>query len=323
MNSTFVHWFCAVSEIHSNFLIQSLGRPVVFSYSSFPHGGWVLTWFMLSTCAALAATMWGVATCRFLFVDYVTDRGDFSDFFADPTADGDPVRRRVGAGLFSWLTPYDGEADWTDGQCSGYTERQREHFGDTIFEVARIFAVFATLGGMGITLWVLFLACISLGRFQLWMMSAVLGFIAVSVGLTFMIFQSKLCTDLVTYQDVSFETKCTIDQGGLVVIAAVIFWVVAFLISVVYIKPPEADLTLQNGRITNAFEERQQQRLRRGKERKMQQTLSAQRRKQKRHSSGREPEDGISSYVEGDTEVQLGRSESASPPTVRASWSRD
>jgi hypothetical protein len=285
-------------------------------YSSYPHGGWVVIGLILSTCAALAATMWGVASCRFLIVDYTTDRGDFSDLFGDPTADGNPVPQRVGAGLFSWLVPHDVDgSDWTDGQCAGYTERQREHFGDSIFEAARIFAVFATLSGIGIVLWVMFLACLSLGRLQVWLTSAILGCVTIFVALTFIIFQSTLCTDLVSNQDESYETKCTMDQGGLVVIAAAIFWAVAFLICVMYIKPPEFDLTLKNGRITNAFEERQERRLQREKERQLQRMMSAGER-QKLHQPqqqqrpqaalSRPTEEDLASYEDGGTEVQIG-----------------
>jgi hypothetical protein len=84
------------------------------------------------------------------------------------------------------------------------------------------------------------------------MMSTILGLIAIGASLTFLIFQAQICTDLVTFQDESYETKCTIDQGGLVVIASVLFWAVAFLISVIYIKTPEKDLRLQDGQILNA-----------------------------------------------------------------------
>ena len=91
------------------------------------------------------------------------------------------------------------------------------------------------------------------------------------------------------------------------VIAATLFWAVAFLISVVYIKTPEKDLTLHDGQITNAFELRQQQRLQRGKERRMR----ASERKQARQQSAKGGHrggavDDIESYADGDTEVRLG-----------------
>eukprot|EP00536_Pseudo-nitzschia_multiseries_P003211 jgi/Psemu1/7179/gm1.7179_g len=223
--------------------------------------------------------MWGMASCRMVYIDYTTDRGDFSDFFKDPTADGDPVLQRVGVGLFTWLVPYayeggasgtaNANTDWSYGRCAGFSESQRNFFGDTIFEVARIFAVLSVLGGMGSVLAVLFLSCMSLQRFQIWMLSTILGFVPIFVSLTFLVLQSKLCNELTTYQgDGSYETSCTVDQGGLVVAAAAIFWGVAFLISVVYIKDPKRDVGIRDGQITNAFELRQEQRHQRELERR-------------------------------------------------------
>jgi len=257
-------------------------------FCSYPHGGWAITGVTVASICAMAATMYGMASCRMFYIDYTTDRGDFSDFYNDPTADGDPVLQRVGAGLFSWLVPStedrngDSKLDWTDGQCAGFTASQREFFSDTIFEVARIFAVLGVLGGMGIVLGIFFLSCMSMKRFQIWMLSAVLGFVAIFVGLTFLVFKSQLCTDLVSYQNESYGTECTIDQGGLVVIAAALFWSVAFLISVVYIKDPRRDMGIRDGRITNAFDERTEERQVREKERRMKSQTNRERKQQQR-----------------------------------------
>jgi len=257
-------------------------------FCSYPHGGWAITGVAVASICAMAATMYGMASCRMFYIDYTTDRGDFSDFYNDPTADGDPVLQRVGAGLFSWLVPStedrngDSKLDWTDGQCAGFTASQREFFSDTIFEVARIFAVLGVLGGMGIVLGIFFLSCMSMKRFQIWMLSAVLGFVAIFVGLTFLVFKSQLCTDLVSYQNESYETKCTIDQGGLVVIAAALFWSVAFLISIVYIKDPRRDMGIRDGQITNAFSKRTEERQVREKERRMKSQTNRERKQQRR-----------------------------------------
>ena len=241
------------------------------------------------------------------YIDYTTDRGEFSDFYRDPTADGEPILQRVGAGLFSWLVPANanGEiADWTDGQCAGFSEGQRNFFSDNIFEVSRIFAVLSVLGGMSVVLAVLFLSCMSLKRFQIWMLSTILGLIVIFVCLTFIVFLSTLCTDLVSYQNESYETSCTVDQGGLVVIAAAIFWSVAFLISVVYIKDPKRDLGIRDGRITNAFETRQEQRHQREKERRIKAQMNRERREQQQQQQqqqqyrGREQEEDVSTQEE-------------------------
>jgi len=260
-----------------------------FGFCSYPHGSMAVILLVLSCICALAATMWGMASCRFMSIDYITDRGSFSDFYRDPTADGEPVSQRVGAGLFTWLVPFintneEGVTifDWTEGQCAGYSEGQRSFFSDDIFEVSRIFAVLSVLGGMSVVLATLFLSCITLRRFQIWMLSIILGLISIFVCLTFIVFQSKLCNDLVSYQDESYTTECTMDQGGLVVIASALFWSAACLISIVYVKDPNRDFGIENGQITNVFEARQEQRYQREKERRIKTKMNHERRRQQR-----------------------------------------
>merc|ERR1719343_234318 len=106
--------------------------------------------------------------------------------------------------------------------------------------------------------------------------------------LTFLVLRSKLCTDLVGSQDDGFGTACTIDQGGLVVIASAIFWGVAFVISVVYIKDPKRDLGIVDGEITNTFDRRQEERLQREKERRMKAQVNREQRRQHRQRKGQE-----------------------------------
>lgn len=267
-----------------------------------------------------------MASCRFLFVDFQSDRGDFGEFYLDPTSDGEVVTYRAAAGLFTWLVPFD-ETDWSVGRCAGYTELQRENFNDDIFEVARIFGVLSVLGGIGITSWTLFLSCLSLGKFQIWAMSLGLFLLTCFVALTFLLFQSQLCKDLVSYQNESYTTECTLDQGGLVAIAGSILWCVAFLVSVIYIKAPESDMTfLPDGQITNAFDQRQLERERQKREKqRLRRKLAEQRRAEQgaqssmRKSSSRttqeatpttssaiERGESIDCYEDGTAEVQLG-----------------
>lgn len=274
-------------------------------FCSYPHGGWAITGLVVVSLCALAATMYGMASCRMFYIDYTTDRGDFSDFFRDPTADGDPVMQRVGAGLFSWLVPSDQDRngdsnlDWTDGQCAGFSESQLNFFTDTIFEVARIFAILSVMGGLGVVVSIFLLSCMSMKRFQIWMMSTVLGFISIFVGLTFLVLRSKLCNDLVSGQNESYGTECTVDQGGLVIIAALIFWTVAFLISVVYIKDPKRDLGIRDGQIVNDFDKRTEERLHREKERRIRVQRNRER-KQREREQKRQTQDDMSSLEDGE-----------------------
>lgn len=279
--------------------------------SSFPHGGWVLTGLILSCIAALSATMYGVGSCRFLYVDFESDRGGFGEFYLDPTPDNTVVKYRAAAGLFTWLVPFD-DTDWSDGSCAGYTDRQKDNFSDEIFEVSRIFGVLSVLGGIGMTAWTLFLSCLSLRKLQIWAMSLGLFLLTCFVGFTFLLFQSSLCNDLVSYQNASNTTKCTLDQGGLVAIAACILWCVAFLISVIYIKPPENDLMFSpDGKLMNAFQERQLERERLKREKRRLKEHAAEERKAKRgetKSSQASLSHGTSVDMmeDGTAEVQLG-----------------
>eukprot|EP00980_Cylindrotheca_fusiformis_P000077 scaffold19_cov114-Cylindrotheca_fusiformis.AAC.24 len=232
----------------------------------------------------MAASMWGISSCRMAFVEYTNDRGNFADFYLDPTSDGEGVDMRTGIGLFQWLDPFD-EDDWSEGQCRGYTTLQLKFFGDRALEIARGCGVLAVIGSVAMSFWVLFLNCISMSKIQIRVLQTCLFALMLNIGGTFAIFFSPLCTDLVSYQDASYETECTLDQGGLVVLAAALLWAVALVISCMYIKAPEADLRVgQDGKLVNAFEDRQQRRqqakqakLQKQKEQKLREVLTEQR----------------------------------------------
>ena len=196
---------------------------------------------IVSCMAALSATMYGMSSCRFLYLDFLSDRGDFGVFYRNESSDGDPTKYRAGAGLFSWLLPYEA-SNWSKGECVGYIDLQLEVFGDTIFELSRIFGVLCVLGGIVITSWTLFLSCFSLTKLQSWSMNLILFGLGCFVGLTFFVFQSQLCQDLLSNQDDT--TECTLDQGGLVTVAACMFWFVAFFISLFHVKAPEPDAAI-------------------------------------------------------------------------------
>ena len=223
--------------------------------------------------AAMSATMYGVSSCRFAYVEYASDRGDFGTMFVDPTANNEAVTRRNGIGLFTWLSPFDADNDWTRGSCRGYSQLQLEKISDDIFEISRIFGVLSVLMGVCMASSTLFLACLSYNRFQIWLMSGMLIGLTVLTGMTFLLLKSAVCTDLVSSfrfdseNDPSvFTSSCSIDQGGLIVIAAAMLWFVTALISIVYVRPIHSEMIIVDGRIANAFEERQRIRQQRKKQ---------------------------------------------------------
>eukprot|EP00525_Craspedostauros_australis_P013255 CAMPEP_0198113890 /NCGR_PEP_ID=MMETSP1442-20131203/5440_1 /TAXON_ID= /ORGANISM="Craspedostauros australis, Strain CCMP3328" /LENGTH=352 /DNA_ID=CAMNT_0043771089 /DNA_START=413 /DNA_END=1470 /DNA_ORIENTATION=- len=221
----------------------------------FPTAGGAVLGLWLSCIAALGSTMWGVSSCRFLYIDFISDRGsDFNNIFLDPTADTAPTEQRIGAGLYTWLKAFEADLDWSEGSCAGYSEAVLDKVSDYPFEVARIFSVLAVLMGWAIIFWIIFLSCFSMGRFQIWVMRVLCGMEIIFCGLTFVIFQSYLCKSLVS--DQGFDSECTLDQGGLVIIASCILWCVACVIASLYIKPRALDVVIVDGRIASAFEER-------------------------------------------------------------------
>jgi len=263
--------------------------------------------------------MYGMASCRFLYVDFQSDRGGFGEFYMASVANGSPVMYRAGAGLFAWLSPFN-SSDWSVGKCEGYTAGQIANFDDNIFEASRVFGVLSVLSGVGITAWTLFLSCLSIGRLQICFMSLVFFLLTCFVGFAFTVFQSGLCKSLVTSLNPSYKSKCTLDQGGLVAIAGSIFWCVAFLISVIYIKSPNSDFTISpDGRITNAFQERQLERDRKIREKQRLREKAAMQRREEReeksnmrnsrsNSFGQGLEgvrESIDMMEDGTTEVQL------------------
>jgi len=137
---------------------------------------------------------------------------------------------QTGAGLFSWLVPAD---SWDQGTCTGYTQSALNVIADPIFETARFFVVIAIIVGLGVVLWVLCLACISLGPKQVYLLAACQLLLVVLVPMSFLAFNSHLCSK------VGQDTKCTVDEGGMVAIVAAISWFLGFLITIYFMQSPE------------------------------------------------------------------------------------
>jgi hypothetical protein len=68
----------------------------------------------------------------------------------------------------------------------------------------------------------------------------------------------------VSYQDETCTTECTLDQGGLVVIAAICCCGLSLVFfdyyHVDYLQAQETDMTFVNGQIANAFDQRRRER---------------------------------------------------------------
>jgi hypothetical protein len=213
---------------------------IVFCCSSYPHGGYTSAGLFLTCAGALSLTTYAVASCKIMVVTFTSFMGDFEETFSDfsDRQGNTVVRYKVGVGLFQWLHPLESienGGDWSDGYCVGYQSTMLDALSDTSFETARGFAVFAVLLAFGVTIWSMLTACITWNRIQLILLSACLLSGAICTGLTFILKKASVC------QSAFIDQECTIDSGGLILIAAVILWLAAFFISVIFLKPDETD----------------------------------------------------------------------------------
>lgn len=212
---------------------------------------------MAACMGAVATTVYAVASCHFVVVEFVSINGGFDDIFESGA--GDVLETyKTGAGLFTWLEPIDWD-EWEDGECVGYTERARETISDTTFEAARFMGVFVVLFGLLVLIWTFCLACMTLRKWQRHVYQAITLFLCIMTCLTFLIKKSALC------HEVGLDTECSLAEGGLVNIAGAILWFVAFLISVVFVRP--SDVVVRASKMYDDDEEKAQRRQERKRQR--------------------------------------------------------
>ena len=236
--------------------------------SSYPHGGYVTLGLWFAVLGGIAASWYSFASCRFVVLTFGSDAGGFGDMFDARVGGTVLTQYQIGAGLFSWLQPYNrrGEISWTEGRCTGYTRTQRdEGFGDATFEAVRVLAVVSVLLSILLLLWLILVMCVSMGKCYIRLLSTTLFLVMTTTCLTFLILQSGLCTN------VGIDTECSVDEGGLVAVAGVILWFVALVISVLFVVPVGEDLILVEGELRSDFLERQAARKRWNDERQQKQ----------------------------------------------------
>lgn len=208
-------------------------------FTSFPQKLRVTLAVLVLVLSALAATLYSVASCRFVTVEYSSQSLQFWSYRFG--AAQDVQNFKFGAGLFSWLEPdftnpnEEFEYDWTNGSCVGYAEKLREVIGDVLFEAARILAVCATLFGIGVAVWVSTLVCFSIGARQVLFLVALQVLLCILTCLLFLVLRSGLCTE------VGVDTTCSLDVGGFIAIAGAIFWLAAAIVTARFVKSPERE----------------------------------------------------------------------------------
>lgn len=198
----------------------------------FAFGGAVWLAIFLCTVAALVSTTYSVSSCRLFVVDFVSDSGNFEETFNKVTTiENINVNYKVSVGLFQWLQPLDGGGGWNEGNCVGYQETMRSVLSDTYFDVGRICGVLSTLLGCLQVLWVLVLSCLEMNPIQAWIFCGLSLMTSAFSSLTFLFYKSSLC------QSLFVEQTCTLDEGGLVLIAGAILWLVSFCLVYWFVLP--------------------------------------------------------------------------------------
>ncbi|CAB9528627.1 expressed unknown protein [Seminavis robusta] len=221
-----------------------------YGFLSYPHGGRASAFLLLSMACGTICTCFAVSTCRFATLEFLSDHGDFDQHFVGDTDAKDTLSSvRVGIGLFVWMRPFD-TLDWDDGSCAGYNELQRNVIVDGRFEILRIVGVVAVLMSVSLFLFSFGLSCLSLARLQRYIMITCTVALAFMTGSTLLITTTSVCTDIGTYPN------CDVDQGGLVAVAGVLFWILTGLIMVFFIQP------VQNTKLSNRQKEKRKTEIR-------------------------------------------------------------
>ena len=218
----------------SNVFRRRAGLTLCFlKLSTYPHGGMATAGIFFASLAALIATCYGLASCRFVLLTFTSTQGNFEEYFLYNAREGtDVIQYRVGVGLFQWLRVSDRETqDWTMGVCLGYQQTMRNQISDTVFEAARGFAVLAVLLAFVVCSWGMFTSCLSFHRLQVILLRLLCFCGVLACGMSFLLVNSSMCTSEF------MDRRCEIDQGGLIMIGATILWVASFLISIIFVRP--------------------------------------------------------------------------------------
>lgn len=221
-------------------------RPLLH-YSIYAHGGWLVAGLLASSVAGVVCTVLSATSCQFVLVTYLSERGNFDSLFTSQGAGDSFEPFQTGAGLFSWLDPGDSN-DWAEGTCKGYTQSIFDVIADPIFEAARVMSILSILIGLGVSAWILTLACISLGPKQVDLLAACQLLLTVMVSLTFLLMQSDLCSQ------VGQATSCQIQGGAMLAICAAISWFIGFLFTMCQMTSPEEERQLREEEIQRRAE---------------------------------------------------------------------
>jgi hypothetical protein len=182
----------------------------------------------VTVIAALGATGYAFLSCRFVVVSYVSPQSDYPSSILGDRNKGDVDQSfKIPSGLFSW-SQY--------GQCIGYQQRMLSALSEPIWDGSRIVAIFSVLFSLMMILWIIFMTTLSMRSREVWCQTFFFAIQVCLVGMSFGIFSSSLCTNKIGDR---YNVDCTLDEGGLVAIAAAILWFASALISCYLVRGPD------------------------------------------------------------------------------------
>jgi hypothetical protein len=226
-----------------------------YTISTYPHGGTSSAAIFFTSVAAMLATGFGLASCRMFVLTFVSDQGNFEEYFdiyGRSNTSNVRTQYKSGIGLFQWLSPtssvifYGGNATKSSlfdeivygqpgGICVGYQQSMLKYFSDeTYFNVSRSFAAFAVILGIVSCLTCIMSACIQWNQLQLTLFRLCLLLSSICTGMTLFFKQSSLC------QSMFLERQCDLDEGGFLLIGGVILWLSAFLIATLFFRKEQS-----------------------------------------------------------------------------------
>jgi hypothetical protein len=188
---------------------------------------------ILSSIVGLIASIYSIASCRFVQLTFISSNGGFDSFWRGSIANTEPRLYTTYVGLFTWLNA-DG-IEISSGQsvgavCTGYNQTQREAINDDTFGAVQIFAIMVVLFGVMAVFLAIGTSMVAMNRVQLWGLRLLLGICLLCESLVFMVLQSGLCTS------VEQDSECSLDEGAYVAIVAISMWAIACFACAVFLQ---------------------------------------------------------------------------------------
>ncbi|GKY90547.1 hypothetical protein MPSEU_000028400 [Mayamaea pseudoterrestris] len=234
-------------------------------FCTYPHGGKATTGIFFVVAAALSATCYGIASCRLLVLTFDASGtgseggvGCFEEYFqihndvssgwdnsqstTNSNATSAATWCQVGMGLFQWMRPNEirsiesnstSSSDWQDGYCVGYQQTMLDSLGDDdpLFHVARGLGIFSVILSFVLLGWTFVMSCLELNWMQIFLLRLCCLMASLTSELSFLMKKTAICSSMF-----DATANCKLDQGGLAMVTACILWLIALVMSIVFME---------------------------------------------------------------------------------------